>query len=219
MLETKEAQDVERHRELKLQRQEHEYLSNKNSEFKQENHIALLKIKRMSERVKKQKEKLAAALERKQAVHIKALGSRVIQSDFALMARRVKQVFSTKSIREVISKLEPVQIRRQSATRQMHEVMAELASKTDLLANLKVKLEEAKRQKLEADSKIALGVVVEKYSESGSLVAQIEQLERLNCKRVRFRFIVEKPAHGHIGDNFASTEQFKGVDVSGQSEI
>ena len=61
------------------------------------------------------------------------------------MARRVKQVFSTKSIREVISKLEPVQIRRQSATRQMHEVMAELASKTDLLANLKVKLEEAKR--------------------------------------------------------------------------
>ena len=109
-MELKDSQEIERQRELKLQREEHEYLKRKNKEFKQDSNISILRLKRKYEELKRQKQKLNSNLKKKDEIQKKSISARVVQQDYASSARRFKEIFETQTIRDIITKVVPVQL-------------------------------------------------------------------------------------------------------------
>ena len=73
IVELKDSQEIERQRELKLQREEHEYLKRKNKEFKQDSNISILRLKRKYEELKRQKQKLNSNLKKKDEIQKKSI--------------------------------------------------------------------------------------------------------------------------------------------------
>ena len=64
MVEMKDGLEIERERELKLQREEHSFLETRNKEQNQQAGIALLRLKRKADTIIKQRDRLNSIIKR-----------------------------------------------------------------------------------------------------------------------------------------------------------